>query len=545
MPLRWDPLLVRELARELDRSLAGSRLRALRLDGVSRRMTLLTREATLDWSLHPRRGAPILLPATGPAEGDLPLPGRLRRIRGEDDERVLVFEILPDRGRPPRDLVVELLGNQWNALVVERPSGTIRHVLVRRSGARPAQVGARYAAPAPSPREGASAPIPIERWHEILEPVPPPERGKELVARIAWTSPLNAAALVEGDPDPERALERGHALWSALAFGDLPPSPVLWDAGAQPYPWPLPGAEGTAVPSLLDVFRALARSGEGVEEVTETAHLPPGLLDALESAVEARARRATKLEAELGALEDDAALRFRGDLLLARLREVPEGAARVTIKGFDGADVTLDLDPTRSASENAADSYERAAKAARARKRLPALLEKVRSEAARLEALQARARAGDASAEEVRAALPAREVVAPAEGGPSLPYRVFRSSGGLEIRVGRGARFNDELTFRHSAPGDIWLHARHAAGAHVVLRWGKPGNPPHRDLEEAAVLAALHSKARTSGLVPVDWTLKKHVRKPRGSPPGTVVPDRVKTVMARPDEKLLERLAVG
>ncbi|MBM4373176.1 MAG: DUF814 domain-containing protein, partial [Deltaproteobacteria bacterium] len=106
-----------------------------------------------------------------------------------------------------------------------------------------------------------------------------------------------------------------------------------------------------------------------------------------------------------------------------------------------------------------------------------------------------------------------------------------------------GARFNDELTFHHSAPGDVWLHARHAAGAHVVLRWGKQGNPPHRDLEEAAVLAALHSKARTSGLVPVDWTLRKHVRKPRGSPPGTVVPDRVRTVMARPDASLLEKLA--
>jgi predicted ribosome quality control (RQC) complex YloA/Tae2 family protein len=77
----------------------------------------------------------------------------------------------------------------------------------------------------------------------------------------------------------------------------------------------------------------------------------------------------------------------------------------------------------------------------------------------------------------------------------------------------------------------------------VVLRWGKQGNPPARDLEEAAVLAALHSKARTSGVVPVDWTFRRHVRKPRGSPPGSVVPDRVKTIMARPDATLLERLA--
>ena len=37
--------------------------------------------------------------------------------------------------------------------------------------------------------------------------------------------------------------------------------------------------------------------------------------------------------------------------------------------------------------------------------------------------------------------------------------------------MGRGSGFNDDLTFRHSRPDDIWLHARDSAGAHVILRW--------------------------------------------------------------------------
>jgi predicted ribosome quality control (RQC) complex YloA/Tae2 family protein len=119
---------------------------------------------------------------------------------------------------------------------------------------------------------------------------------------------------------------------------------------------------------------------------------------------------------------------------------------------------------------------------------------------------------------------------------------VFRSSGGLEIRVGRGARHNDELTFHHSAPGDVWLHARHVGGAHVILRWPGPGNPPARDLAEAATLAALHSKARTSGSVPVDWTLRKYVRKPRKAPPGRVTVERVETLFVRPEPSLLDAL---
>jgi predicted ribosome quality control (RQC) complex YloA/Tae2 family protein len=108
--------------------------------------------------------------------------------------------------------------------------------------------------------------------------------------------------------------------------------------------------------------------------------------------------------------------------------------------------------------------------------------------------------------------------------------------------VGRGARYNDDLTFRHSAPNDVWLHARHTAGAHVVLRWQGAGNPPARDLAEAATLAALHSKARTSGSVPVDWTRRKYVRKPRKSAPGKVAVERTETLFVEPDETLIEKL---
>ncbi len=544
MPLRWDPLLVRHLALELDHALAGAHLRALRLDGGSRRLALLLREATLEWDLHPSRGLPRLLPPVEPGAAEIPFPGRVRRVRSEADERLVLIEILATRGRPPRDLVVELLGNQWNALVVERPSGTLRHVLTRRDAPRPARVGGIWAPPPPSVREGAHAPISLPRWLEILGPVPPPDRARALVASVAWTSPLNAAALVDADPDPALALEKGHALWMSLAFGEAPVRPVLRKGagGSQPYPWPLPGAEGEPVPSLLEAFGAVA--GDGPTGPAEAGLPPPELLAALESARDARLRLATHLQAQLDALEDDAALREAADLLLARLRQVPPGAARAVVEGFDGAEVTLELDPALSAQGNADALYDRASRAARARERLPGLVRDAERQAASLEALLRRARSGSATAEELRAVLPAREERSAPEGGKPLPYRVFRSSGGLEIRVGRGARFNDDLTFHHAAPGDVWLHARHAAGAHVVLRWGKPGNPPARDLEEAAILAALHSKARTSGVVPVDWTLRKHVRKPRGSPPGTVLPDRVRTVMARPDAALLEKLAV-
>jgi predicted ribosome quality control (RQC) complex YloA/Tae2 family protein len=217
----------------------------------------------------------------------------------------------------------------------------------------------------------------------------------------------------------------------------------------------------------------------------------------------------------------------------------------VTLTGFDGAPVELALDPSLSPRENAEALYREAARLEKARARIPPLLERARGRMEELERLRDGVAAGTVAAQEAAVRLPEeRAGGASAHGsvGPRLPYRAYRSSGGLEIRVGRGPADNDQLTFRHARPQDVWLHARDVAGAHVILRWEGPGNPPARDLQEAAVLAALGSRARSSGTVPVDWTLRKHVRKPRKAPPGAVVPERVQTLFVRPDPELPERL---
>jgi len=78
----------------------------------------------------------------------------------------------------------------------------------------------------------------------------------------------------------------------------------------------------------------------------------------------------------------------------------------------------------------------------------------------------------------------------------------------------------------------------------VILRWGrKDENPPQRDLADAAIAAAVHSGARHSGTVAINWTRRKYVRKPRKAPPGSVLADRVKTVFVEPDEAYVKRMS--
>jgi hypothetical protein len=130
-------------------------------------------------------------------------------------------------------------------------------------------------------------------------------------------------------------------------------------------------------------------------------------------------------------------------------------------------------------------------------------------------------------------------------GGKRLPYKSYRTSGGIEVLVGRGARANDELTYDIAKPDDVWMHARDVTGAHVVMRWSQEGAPPARDLHEAAALAAWYSRARGSVVVPVDWTRRRHVRRARGGPPGRALVERAQTVMARPTAELERRLRTG
>lgn len=103
---------------------------------------------------------------------------------------------------------------------------------------------------------------------------------------------------------------------------------------------------------------------------------------------------------------------------------------------------------------------------------------------------------------------------------------------------------NDRLTFHASSPSDVWLHAQSVPGSHVILRWSDMSSaPPARDLAEAAQLAAVYSRARNSGMVPVMWTRRKHVRKPRGAAPGSVIPQHGRTLFVEPDPGVVERLA--
>jgi len=114
----------------------------------------------------------------------------------------------------------------------------------------------------------------------------------------------------------------------------------------------------------------------------------------------------------------------------------------------------------------------------------------------------------------------------------SKPYR-YQSSDGIEIHVGKNAAQNDRLT-TGARPNEMWLHAKDMPGSHVIIRAEK--EIPDRTLLEAAMLAAWYSKGQNSSLVPIDYTLRRHVKKPSGAAPGKVIYTDYTTVIASSEE---------
>jgi len=108
------------------------------------------------------------------------------------------------------------------------------------------------------------------------------------------------------------------------------------------------------------------------------------------------------------------------------------------------------------------------------------------------------------------------------EVAPRKPYRRYYTQDRTEIRVGKQAPDNDELSLRpeHRDGADWWMHASGCPGSHVVIRL-HDADPPRDVLQDAAALAARQSKCQ-GNVIKVSLVRCRDVSKPRGAKAGLV-----------------------
>ncbi len=270
----------------------------------------------------------------------------------------------------------------------------------------------------------------------------------------------------------------------------------------------------------------------------------------------ALAKRRKKLEGRLAGLQKQAEqidrvdeLRRVADLMLAHSTDVARGAAEMTVPDPDrpGEHLRLTLDPAKPVVSQAKAIYHRARKlaggaevAARRQAEAEAELESVASLEASLD--------GEEPLENLRRRLQAAGYLPPptkpkAHKPVALPFRRYTSLEGHPILVGRNNTQNDRLSIQVARGNDLWFHVGGGrAGSHVVVRLPRGKTASLETLLDAGTLAVHFSKYRGTPVCEVIYAQAKHVRKPRGLPPGRVHVTQTRSLGIRLETGRLERL---
>ena len=248
-----------------------------------------------------------------------------------------------------------------------------------------------------------------------------------------------------------------------------------------------------------------------------------------------------RLSEDLLHAEDSENYRLFGELLTASLHQIKPGESQARVNNYyNETEIIIPLDKRLSPSKNAQLYFKKYGKSKTAVKEKTLQLEEVALNIEYVESV-ASFLEGASSLEEIEAIR--TELVASgylrkrkSAAKPSkskLGPSTFTTKDGFRVLVGRNNVDNDILTFKTASPKDIWFHTKDIPGSHVILFLdGK--TPGDQTIMEAASLAALHSKAKDSENVPVDYTKVRYVKKPNGAKPGMVIFTGNKTVYVNP-----------
>jgi predicted ribosome quality control (RQC) complex YloA/Tae2 family protein len=274
-----------------------------------------------------------------------------------------------------------------------------------------------------------------------------------------------------------------------------------------------------------------------VETVDETRRLK----DAVKRAVKRLERRGTKIEQDVKDASDYRRYKKMGELLQINFGKIKKGMAEITLEDVytqPPTEITIRLDPALSPSANVETYFKKHRKGRQGLKLLQRRLVVTKEERARLSTIQSELEEDFESArrrydQEITTLLP-RRTTRP-DTLPRLPYREYTLATGVRIFVGRDGADNDHTTFKFARSYELWFHAQQCPGSHVVMKFpNKSFEPSRLEIEEAAAVAAYFSKARKNSLVPVIYTHRRYVRKPRKAGPGLVTVEREKSVMVAP-----------
>lgn len=242
--------------------------------------------------------------------------------------------------------------------------------------------------------------------------------------------------------------------------------------------------------------------------------------------------------------------RVMGELLTSQLHLVPRGAATAILPNYyTGEDIEIPLEVRFTPAQNAQRYFKRYQKARAAARLAAEQKEKTLRDLAVLEEAMCDLDRSENEFDlgDIRRVLTdagfikktAAAKKAPKDNRQSAVMR-FKAQDGMMISVGKNAMQNERLTMG-AQPNDVWLHAKDMPGSHVIIHT-EGAAVSDETLLTAARLASWYSKGK--GLsVPIDYTLRRYIKKPSGTPVGFVTFTHQKTLLITVSEAEINALS--
>ena len=499
--------------------------------------------------------------------------GKLIDIRQDGLERILFldFECVNELGDIVTvTLAVEIMGRCSNLIIVSgdgRVIDSIKRVDEEMSRERMVLPGMEYTLPPRDDRLNFLTCEP-EDIKERLAGTQPKELSKALIRIFEGISPILArewayfagrGAHIESDTISSDQLDRllftikrtreqvlsGECCFSVVSDkeGQLKDFSFvrLSQFGTLMYTKELSGPS-----ELLDYFYSER------DRAARTKQRANDLFKLLMNLTDRTSRRIAAQREELDACADKDRAKLFGDLISANMYRIQKGDSSAVVENFydeECPQVTIPLDVRKTPAQNAQHYYGEYKKSVTAEEKLAEQIQKGEEELQYRESVFDSLTRASSENDIIQLRLELREqgyvryAGGKAKPPKALPPIEYKSSDGFSILVGRNNKQNDQLSLKFAEKTDIWLHTQLITGSHVlILTDGE--TPPDKTIEEAAVIAAVNSSGRDSGLVPVDYCLARYVKKPTGAKPGKVIFTNYKTAFVKPDRELEQSLRV-
>lgn len=556
MPM--DGLTIGFAARELDYALAGGRI-----DKVNQpekdTIILLIRSGSVNYKLllcaSPNNARCHFTQQSFPNPLEPPmfcmllrkqlLGGRVQSVKQIGGDRIVYIDIdvVDELGdHVLRRLILEVMGRHSNLMLVDgedRILEAARHVSADMSRVRQVQPGLPYLPP-PGQDKLDPAEITAEALQAKLLAQGDIPLHKALAASVSGLSNPAARELAFRvlTPGADRAEDLADA---SARLADLlrrlpemaDPRVLVDDMGdpADVYAFPYLSMPLENQQPCQTVSQALERYFGARDQQDRINQKSASMVKLLKGQIERCEKKLAQQEEELQSAARMEEYRLMGEILNANLWQLQKGPTQVELPNFydeNGGTIVIPLDNQLTPVQNAQKYFKRYQKARSAREMAAQQRTKTLAELEYLEGqlLDVGKCVGESELEEIRQELMRSGYIRKSLNRrqqralpKSKPYH-YRSSDGIDIHVGKNAVQNDRLTAA-ARPGETWLHAKDMPGSHVIIR--QEGEIPDQTLLEAAILAAWYSKGQRSSMVPIDYTLRRYVKKPSGAAPGMVI----------------------